>query len=457
MYVPISTCQEAAEMRGSRDMYVPTESQDAQEKFQKKVFTWPLLSTSRLVYGHRYCGCIPKWVVKWGAPLLLAMLGFFLQNFQLRIGTYFYVHKMVQQDLQMKYTPTNAVNFTDRVVLTSGNRSTDVSYGSLNDPVTGLLFKFTSCDISFLDALAMAFPACFGVLAISMDKPQVWTRIMLAFFVLAIGKGLFAWITVEPDSSGWQSCKARLAASTYSADWYSEHRSLAELLNMNPISRLCADMMWSGHTYMVTLFALGLHECTRLAMRCQPAKYRIAAETIVTLAAFLQQAIEIYYVLRSHFHYTADVVMAVFVTYLLYTNSTIASFTMMWCHKTKQETQKELKKIGLDLDAVANNVWTTDLETHGAISLGCCCCGWSQQFICRREDLVNIMDDVQDATKGLHDPDSKYAMNESVRMIIRNQNGMLDDISIAGPCNALDEGTFNGEDEDESDEDREGC
>lgn len=388
-----------------------------------------------MVYGKKVCGCIPKWVIKWGAPMLLAMLGFFLQNFQLRIGTYYYVHKMVQQDLHMSYVPPGALNLTQSIFLTSGVAPQNVSFGSLNDPVTGFFFRYRSIDIGFLDLLAMAFPACFSMLAIAMDKPQVWTRIMLSFFVLAVGKGLFSWITVEPDSSGWQLCRDRLAHSNYPVAWYAEKRSVMELLFMHPLSRLCADMMWSGHTYMVTLFALGLHECTRLAMRCRRAEHRILAETSVTVAAFLQQAVEIYFVLQSHFHYTADVVMAVFVTYLLYTNSTIAFFTMQWCHKDKEELQIELMQRKIDKN-VAHNVWIGNLETHGAISLGCCCCSWSQQFLYRREDLVKIMDDVEKATKGFDDPKQEfedlYAMTADVRMIIRNQNGMLTERSITG-------------------------
>merc|ERR1712151_964420 len=103
--------------------------------------------------------------------------------------------------------------------------------------------------------------------------------------------------------------------------------------------------MWRGHTYFVMIFALGLHECTRVALRSSSAWKRVLAEAVVTSAAFLQQGIEIYFVLKSRFHYTADVVMAIFITYLVYTNSCVAVMAKRWVQPTKDEQRALLNQI----------------------------------------------------------------------------------------------------------------
>ena len=131
-------------------------------------------------------------------------------------------------------------------------------------------------------------------------------------------------------------------------------------------------MMWSGHTYFVTIFAFGLHECVRRGMRASPAWKRVSVETFVTVAAVLQQSIEIYYVLKSRFHYTSDVVMAIFVTYLLYTNSVIAVVASKWSDARYHAVniQDRFKKYGFGTP----HKWIQNgLRSEGSISLGCCC------------------------------------------------------------------------------------
>jgi len=379
------------------------------------LFVCPPFARSRFIYG-------PKCAIIWIGPMCLAALGFFVQNVQLHIGTYYYVHKMVQHDLQMVPQNSSLLYSPDYIPLSIGSTPQNVSFGSLQDPVAANLGQYEKMSIAFLDYLAAGFPFLFMVLVVAMDQPYTMTRVMVCFCILAVGKGMFGWITVEPDSSGWQVCRERLATGKYTVDWYAQKHTMSELLTISPTSRLCADMMWSGHTYFVTIFAFGLHECTRIALRASSAWTRICVESLVAVAAVAQQSSEIYFVLKSRFHYTADVVMAVFVTYLLYTNSTIAVGTTWWLtpdvERMKEDflrAQKQYKR------TFRSPAWMVTMMSRGMISLGCCCCSWSQQYIYGRDDIHNIMRAVQEATLDLPEstkfrehPESQLKMTHDI-------------------------------------------
>ena len=138
--------------------------------------------------------------------------------------------------------------------------------------------------------------------------------------------------------------------------------------------------MWSGHTYFVTIFAFGLHECVRRGMRANSWSYRVLVESLVSGAAVLQQTIEICLVLKTRFHYTSDVVMAVFVTYLLYTNSVIAVVANWWNDPGNHVPGPNSSQDEFALQSHANafgqqRAWLQNgLRGEGSISLGCCCC-----------------------------------------------------------------------------------
>lgn len=353
--------------------------------------------------------------------MFVAGCGFLLQNFQLRIGTYYYVHRMVQRDLLIDYSKANRLqeipsyNGTmnpQKIPLSMGRYPEDTSFGSLEDPVAESLGKPMLIKIGFLDMLALMFPFFFVVMAFSMDVPLVWTRIMLSFFFLAAGKGLFGWLTVEPDSNGWQVCHDRLEGppghpGKYPVEWYAQERSTWEILTMDPRSRLCADMMWSGHTYFVCIFAFGLWECVHTAMRYQGKWTRYACEMLVVTVAVVQQSVEIYFVLKSRFHYTSDVVMALFVTYLLWSNGSIAITAMWWLHSKHPSHQ--------DADGNTNkNRWIPAMHSVGSISSGCCCLPQQEptHYIYTREQLVLIMALAEKAT----DPFDAEAQNHAAHL-----------------------------------------
>lgn len=395
------------------------------------IFVWPPLANSRMFYGK--CG----WMVIWVVPWLLAGCGFFLQNFGLHIGTYRYVHRMLQHDLVRTKT-MEVPSYVEHIPLTFGEKPENVSFGSLDDPVASALGEYQKVDISILDKLAGLFPFLFVLLAVAMDKPMVWTRIMLCFFCLSVGKGLFGWITVVPDSNGWQTCKARLATGSYPIEWYAKERSVMELLFEQPLSRLCADMMWSGHTYFVTIFAFGLHECVRRAMRASTWWKRVLVESLVCFAAILQQSIEVYFVLKSRFHYTSDVVMAILITYLFYTNTSIAVLASWW-------TKRDLQALG---EVPAGSAWLHGgLLSEGHISLGCCCCGWSQQWVYNPTDIKSVVDDIEATCR------KSSGVPQTLQMVTKTKQILVDEMGLLHPRSIMPSSSCPLDDDSDDDSD----
>lgn len=370
--------------------------------YAEPIFRFP--QKSRLYYGYQW------WLLKWALPLFLAASGFLMQNFQLHIGTYYYVHEMMQLNFTVNLNETSHM-VANRIPLTIGQVSNHVFSGSLHDTGSRWLGPYKAVDIHVLDFVAVLIPLVFVLVTVGTDDLFVWTRVMIVFFVLAVGKGFLSWITVVPDSSGWQGCRDRLAHNAHTVDWYASKHSLLDLLLMDPRERVCADMMWSGHTYFVTLFGLGLHESTRISLRRTEAWKRILCEAVVASFAIAQQTVEIYFVIRSRFHYSSDVVLAILVTYLLFTNNTIAFVTAKWSAPSRQYLNKHPKRSELH-----------SFVAPTAVSLGCCCCTWSQQYIWDQDSMLELMDAVRYSDIDVND------MND-----IRDFNMMLSERSIL-PC-----------------------
>lgn len=183
-------------------------------------------------------------------------------------------------------------------------------------------------------------------------------------------------------------------------------------------------MMWSGHTYFVAIFAFGLHECVRRALCSASATKRILVESLVASAAILQQTVEVYFVLKSRFHYTSDVVMAIFVTYLLFTNSTVAVLANWWARPGKDELKALHERLSKDKHATESKWLQNGLKSEGSISLGCCCCSMSRQFIYSPKDIHDIVDDIELATEHLK-PGHPLKMDNETKGFLTDMMGML--------------------------------
>jgi len=355
--------------------------------------------------------------LKWAMPMFLCGLCTYLCMVLLHIGTWYYVNQMELQTKLFDRVATvkseeilKAANITlsigwreDGNLTTSDGRAGTLSWGSLNDPLHSYL-GFKQVDIGFLDTIAAAFPALFCLMAVLMDELGVWTKVMICNALLALGKGLFGVMTTVPDSKGWFECRERLNAG--GIDWMKTYHSWTEFFYMEAFGtsqgqrlRWCADMMYSGHTYFTTLYALGLYELSFYFTREWPRLYRMLFLFLVIAVTMGEQIVEVYFVLLNRFHYTMDVVMAILLTFLFFTNSAIAEATKKWvfafCAKkgglkkwTKEEATKvaQLRKQLVDDNQLPRDVvfiQMKELRADADIMVPpccnpCCCCNWAK-------------------------------------------------------------------------------
>mmetsp|Transcript_9097 Transcript_9097/g.32227 ORF Transcript_9097/g.32227 Transcript_9097/m.32227 type:complete len:506 (+) Transcript_9097:158-1675(+) len=287
------------------------------------------------------------WVfIKWAFPMFVTGCCTFACMVLLHVGTYYYVHEMHMEThlfTRTKHMQSDDFNVSlsigwreDGNLTDAHGRAQSLSFGSLNDPIH-LAMGFSQVDISMLDKIAACFPVIFVLMAVLMDELGVWTKVMFCNALLAIWKGLFAAMTTVPDSKGWHECTVRLGDT--GLRWMMEAKMdpmafiKMELFGVNGVHiRWCADMMFSGHTYFTTLYALGLYELAYLFTREWDKKYRVLCLGLVALIAIGEQVVEVYFVLLNRFHYTMDVVMAILLTFLFFTNSAIAEVCKRWVY-----------------------------------------------------------------------------------------------------------------------------
>lgn len=177
---------------------------------------------------------------------------------------------------------------------------------------------------------------------------RLWAKVFFCSGTLFVWKGLLDYITTLPDSIGWQQCEARLKPE--GVQFFKELHSLpfgkfltrfAEMemfgidvgggkSRMWPV-RYCGDMILSGHTSVMFLYLLASMDlCRRLTLLFEnteaPGK-SIALRTLLSLFVLCCVSADLYLIVINHFHYTVDVVLAVMLTLLIYTNAGMAIFT----------------------------------------------------------------------------------------------------------------------------------
>jgi len=219
-------------------------------------------------------------------------------------------------------------------------------------------------NIHVLDGVAAAFPFVWMVGTVWTKDLHLWTKVLTSNALLAFGKGCLGMMTTVPDSSGWANCKVRLGEKNiaflkegipnpYTDGFSATFFAIAHMELRGPHHdrfgsgmRYCADMMYSGHTYFTCLYALGLLELTRrqVIKKGYEGWKKKAPVIAVVVVCILQQAVEIYLVLKSRFHYSMDVAVAVVATLLMYTNGPIVLHAQWWSTHKSLFHAKHLKE-----------------------------------------------------------------------------------------------------------------
>jgi hypothetical protein len=128
----------------------------------------------------------------------------------------------------------------------------------------------------------------------------------------------------------------------------------------NPV-RFCADMLYSGHTFVTCLYGFALIELTRKTfIKCSKGK-RIAIQLSVSLFFGLEQLYEVRAILLNRFHYTMDIILAIIMVLLWYTNGAVALVATKWSklgHPTRQPkpANKFVDRLNPNLRGALKNV-----------------------------------------------------------------------------------------------------
>lgn len=157
-------------------------------------------------------------------------------------------------------------------------------------------------------------------------------------------------------------------------------------------------MMYSGHTYTVTLYALGAYEIIRIVTAGQSVRIKRAALVGISFLAIAEQAIEIYYVLKSRFHYSSDIFLAVFCTFLIFSNGVMAVCGKYW--QTKWVTSP------------SNTASKVSIQSSGDILMPVCCIPFSCFGLAGREHIFND-EEVELIYKVFNDYNDKVSLTEA--------------------------------------------
>ncbi|CAJ1414091.1 unnamed protein product [Effrenium voratum] len=197
-----------------------------------------------------------------------------------------------------------------------------------------------------LDAISGAVLLAFMMGTLLLRDLRLWCKMFFSNGMLFVLKGIFDWVTIIPDSIGWHECERRLKpepleylrkmatldGSKYAmALWELETQGVAGIW---PV-RYCSDMLLSGHTAVMLLYLLGLSDLVRRTTLLMDTTPRFILRILIGFFALVCACADLYLIVKNHFHYTVDVILAIVVTLLIYTNAGVAVLTQ-WYVSSKE-------------------------------------------------------------------------------------------------------------------------
>jgi len=189
--------------------------------------------------------------------------------------------------------------------------------------------------MQLLDLISGGVLMCFVAGAVLLRDLRTWSKLFFCNGILFVLKGVFDYVTVLPDSIGMEKCEARLGLAPLkeferlgklSGQEFIDAMISLELRGVGgtwPV-RYCADMLLSGHTFVMLLYLLAVADLGQRATLLMESPQREICQALIGIFALCCTAADLYLIVINHFHYTVDVVMAIVMTFLLYTNAGMA-------------------------------------------------------------------------------------------------------------------------------------
>lgn len=278
---------------------------------------------------------------RWVAPAVVLLVALFAQNAGLYLGTRCYVKWM---DELQRPSPSGAVTGS------SGSANVLLDVASVL-PLPGHSLELLT---HVLDAATSLVPVLWFCLVTRTRDLRLWTQVMLSCALLALLKGFFAWSTVMPDAEGWEACRERLdkdglkyyrrqlfgSSSSIDAREIDLPKALLDilllevrglwLLGMERRGRFCGDSLFSSALCRAVLFSLSLWEAVRASSWKLQARTRFIVRTAARCilgAVILGNTV---LPVLNRYHYSADVLLALLLALLVYSNPAIAIAVQRW-------------------------------------------------------------------------------------------------------------------------------
>jgi hypothetical protein len=275
-------------------------------------------------------------LVQWTLPSIAVLFSVTVQAFAARLATLYYIRYMHRLE---QITEGHKIH---------GLRANPLGEKWLYSEHLDYPQKLQDIFASFVDRVEIPafvwdttlFPMTLVCLCLVIGCRDVymWAKVCVCFTCLNLGRAICHISTVVPDSQGWHACKERLTnfgarpdameeMAAMTIDWRTmAFGSVTNLLEAEAKGmRYCGDMIYSGQTFVLLLFAMGTHECLK---RNWPEywKVRILVSTLATAFATAASV----GTLLARYHYTIDVVLAVVLTALWYDSAAVAATCEWW-------------------------------------------------------------------------------------------------------------------------------
>jgi len=292
-------------------------------------------------------GASPGGKFGWVAPALLLLTSLLMQNAGLYQGTRYYVRWM---DELNEAIPQPAHHVSAAQVAT------------LDDPVAELLGRLALPQLHevpggpelWVEVLTSLVAVLWLGWVARLQDLQLWTKVMLSGALLATLKGFLACSTVLPDAAGWDGCRERLGEdglayfrqlSGGSAHGHSVSLLQAAqdvcMLSVRSLwmmgragrSRVCADTVFSSPTCFCLLLSMGLYDVVRAATEDLEVVRRCRARGLAAALLGALVAADLLLALRSRYHYSLDVTLALPLTLLVYTSPAVALAARCWAEE----------------------------------------------------------------------------------------------------------------------------
>lgn len=272
-------------------------------------------------------------LVQWGLPAIGVIFSIAAQTLSARLATLYYIRYMSRLDDLVKQQhgvvdPLGS-DWIYREHHDYPQKLQDI-VASFMDPVEvpAYVWDFTLFPITLI---------CLCLIIIKSDV-YMWTKICVCFTFLNLGRAICHVSTVVPDAQGWESCKERLTNFGSQPDALKEMSEVVIDWRKGPIDsafhiiqaeakgmRYCGDMIYSGQTFVLVLFSLGLIQVLRKGWP-EHTKTRFLVQFLSPIVI----AVASVGVLVSRYHYTIDVFLALVLTVLWYDSATVASICEWW-------------------------------------------------------------------------------------------------------------------------------